>query len=213
MDKIEKLKKERPEIYRTIELDLSIARKNECIKFEGNSINPLNIEGNLTIRLNNPSNHPIPLNRITHLQLPFHEIYITNPIQPNKKATLILGSSHHQFDFHGIDIVTEKKLNTLIEKFTPVWKSYTGTTPLSVLLDTIDGRPNLQIYLYTDAAATFTMEGSPLPPSKNFWIQFDSLSFTAAGEKFLNYTNTFRFIKVKSNDTNVNTHILIVASR
>ena len=92
MDELERIKKEKPETYRTIELDLCVPRENEVIKFEGNSITPLNIEGNITIRLNNPSNSPIPLERVKHLQTPFYEIYVTNSAQPNKKASFILGS-------------------------------------------------------------------------------------------------------------------------
>ena len=213
MDKIQNLKREKPEIYRTIELDLSIARKNERINFEGNSINPLNIDGNLTIRLNNPSNHPIPLDRITHLQTPFHEIYITNPAQTNKKATFILGSIYHDFNFHGIDITNEWKLNTFIEKFQPVWNTRTGTAPLSVELDTLDGRPNLEVNLHTNAAATFTMLGSPLPPPEQTWVKFDNFTFTAAGEKHLKFTNAFRYIKVETKNINVNVRILIIAGR
>ena len=101
MDELRRLREENPETYRTIELDLSVARENEVIKFEGNTIGPLLVEGNVTIRLNNPSNSPISLEHMTYLQSPFYEIYVSNPAQPAKKATFVLGS-YSQFDLHGI---------------------------------------------------------------------------------------------------------------
>ena len=209
MDELQRIKEEQPETYRTIELDLSVARENELIKFEGNSINPLNIEGSVEIRLNNASNSPILLERITYLQSPFYEIYISNPAQPDKKATFVLGSLC-QFGFHGVDTANEWKLNAFMEKFTPVAFLRSGTAPLTVELDTLDGRPNLEIHLMTKAAATFTMWGTLKPP---FWVQFDTHSFTGTGFKHFKYTNAFRYIKVETTNTGVSVDILIVAGR
>ena len=209
MDVLQRIKEEKPETYRTIELDLSIARENEVIKFEGNSITPIKLEGNLIIRLNNPSNSPIQLERITYLQSPFYELYITNTSQPDKKATLILGSLS-QFDSYSINTINEWKLDAFMEKFTPVAIAYSGVAPETLILDTLDGRPNLEIHLMTKAPATFTILGAHVQP---FWVQFDTHSFTAAGFKHFKYSNAFRFIKVETTDINVSIDILIVAGR
>lgn len=80
---------------------------------------------------------------------------------------------------------------------------------LDVIHDTIDGKPNIEIWVKSSAPADFNVFGSR--DSIN-WRKIDTIILAVAGETHRKYTNAFQFIRVQTAALNDN-EIEIVSGR
>ena len=108
-------------------------------------------------------------------------------------------------------IGTENLREILEEVFKPLsaYDSSTGA-PLTVTLDTsVYGRPVVEVWVKSSAAATFYIQSSRDGIN---WRTVDTITLTAAGEEHRGYSNSYRYLRVTTSAAN-NNEIEIVALR
>lgn len=88
---LRKLETSRQSYYKTITIDLAVARDKTKISVPGDYILVTSISGTLSVALNNQNNDLISLNTVRRIRTPFIDMYFTNTAQSGATAVLAIG--------------------------------------------------------------------------------------------------------------------------
>lgn len=99
----------RPQIYKTLTVDLANARSNEEIIITGNYLimyEATDYSTNIDVRFNETSADAINITKSRGMKIPFYRLYLSNAAQPGKTVSFIFGVADNPVEFLQEVVVT-----------------------------------------------------------------------------------------------------------